>query len=266
MPKKSAAQLQREIDEALTQSPARGGSRTTFRRAGTKVSIEPSPSGRRAGLIHKGRKYGVLMEDARIGPAAGWDVYDVRLPDGSETSAYGFDLRLAPSTIARDAAKGGKRSHATKIASPAVKCPSPEHPLYPELRHIRQVAHDTSWTASQLAKDAEAAFRSGDCAKAATMLEAAKRVIAKERRKKHHATVKTHHPGKYLPGGVEGGTTRYVVTVPPTREMGSYKTRVRGPMDNARRDALWDYNSARDHDGLDPVERMPSGTKYTKEG
>ena len=76
------------------------------------------------------------------------------------------------------------REIAEALANPAVKCPSPEHPLYPELRHIRQVAHDTSWAASQLAKDAEAAFRSGDCAKAATMLEAAKRVIAKERRKK----------------------------------------------------------------------------------
>jgi hypothetical protein len=70
------------------------------------------------------------------------------------------------------------------LANPAVKCPSPEHPLYPELRHIRQVAHDTSWGASQLAKDAEAAFRNGDCVKAAVMLEAAKRAIAKERRKR----------------------------------------------------------------------------------
>lgn len=112
MPKKPAAQLQREIEEVLAKPSERPG--VTFRRAGTKVSIEPSPSGRRVGLIHKTRKYGVLMEDARIGPSAGWDVYDVRLPDGSETSAYGFDLRLAPSTIARDAAKGGKRSHATK--------------------------------------------------------------------------------------------------------------------------------------------------------
>jgi hypothetical protein len=70
------------------------------------------------------------------------------------------------------------------LANPAVKCPSPEHPLYPELRHIRQVAHDTSWGASQLAKDAEEAFRNGDCVKAAVMLEAAKRAIAKERRKR----------------------------------------------------------------------------------
>ena len=77
---------------------------------------------------------------------------------------------------------------ASSPAKPAVKCPSPEHPLYPELRHIRQVAHDTSWTASQLAKDAEDAFRHGDCAKAATILEASKRVIAKERRKRPRPT------------------------------------------------------------------------------
>ena len=72
------------------------------------------------------------------------------------------------------------------------------------------------------------------------------------------------------PAGPEGHATmretRYVVTVPPTRDVGSYTTRVRGPVANARRDALWDYNSARRHDGLPPVDRMPSGTKYTKEG
>lgn len=60
--------------------------------------------------------------------------------------------------------------------------------------------------------------------------------------------------------------TLYIVTVPPTAEVGSYKTRARGPIANARRDALWDYNSARRHDGLPPVDRMPRGTKYTKEG
>ena len=256
------------------------------------------------------------------------------------------------------------REIAEALANPAVKCPSPEHPLYAELRHIRQVAHDTSWSAAQLAKDAEDAFRNGDCAKAAMMLEAAKRVIAKERRKRPRATARgafatmktaratgdhatkssgasgngwttEHKPSgvtvierhafgskltvvpvnwsdpsgpanwsvtrgssqqvgfdhkrghaatakgakvaamqvaKDLPrrgAGVKRShatrDTRYVVTVPPTREMGSYKTRVRGPMPNARRDALWDYNSARDHDALPPVDRMPSGTKYTKE-
>jgi hypothetical protein len=65
-----------------------------------------------------------------------------------------------------------------------IKCPSPDHPLYPELRRLRQVAHDTSWAASQLAQDAERAFRNGDCDKAAELLEATKRTIAKERRKK----------------------------------------------------------------------------------
>lgn len=117
MPKKTAAQLQREINKALIQSPEPSGSGATFRRAGTKVSIEPSPSGRRKGLIHKTRKYGVLMEDARIGPGGGWDVYDVQLPDGSETSAYGFDLRLAPSAIFREAVGKRSKSHARKAKS-----------------------------------------------------------------------------------------------------------------------------------------------------
>ena len=117
--KKTPAQLQRDIDEVLARSgnDDDGGSGVQFGSAGTKVSIEPTPSARRRGgkgLIHKTRKYGVLMEDARIGPGGGWDVYDVRLPDGSETSAYGFDLRLAPSAIFREAIKKRKRSHAAK--------------------------------------------------------------------------------------------------------------------------------------------------------
>jgi len=57
----------------------------------------------------------------------------------------------------------------------------------------------------------------------------------------------------------------YVITMPPTNEVGSYKTRYCGPKAGARASALWDYNSARRHDGLPPVERLPRGTKITKE-
>ena len=110
---------------------------------------------------------------------------------GAVSNAGAFKFKAA-----KDAGEAKSR-HAAKKKSPAqldadiaeamsgtVKCPSPDHPLYPELRRIRQVAHDTSWAASQLAQDAERAFRNGDCAKAAEMLEAAKGVIAKERRRK----------------------------------------------------------------------------------
>jgi hypothetical protein len=61
------------------------------------------------------------------------------------------------------------------------------------------------------------------------------------------------------------GHVCYVITCPPTREMGSYKTRHCGPKATARQHALWDYNSARAHDGLGPVKRLPPGTKITKE-
>jgi len=58
---------------------------------------------------------------------------------------------------------------------------------------------------------------------------------------------------------------RYEVTVPPTREQGSYKTIVRdGYGETYRAAALWDYNSAREHDGLEPLKRMPAGTTYRK--
>jgi hypothetical protein len=80
-----------------TRKGARAKSaRAVFRRRGAPVEILPSPMYRAArgrGIIHKTRKRGVLMEDARIGPEAGWDVYDVVLDDGEMTSAYGFDLR-----------------------------------------------------------------------------------------------------------------------------------------------------------------------------
>ncbi len=58
---------------------------------------------------------------------------------------------------------------------------------------------------------------------------------------------------------------KYTVTVPPTSEQGSYKTTVdsRYSREPIRKQALQDYNSARAHDGLPPVSRMPAGTTYT---
>lgn len=57
---------------------------------------------------------------------------------------------------------------------------------------------------------------------------------------------------------------RYEVKVPPTAEQGSYKTIVSSSYyQTYRQAALQDYNSARAHDGLPPITRMPAGTKYT---
>jgi hypothetical protein len=56
----------------------------------------------------------------------------------------------------------------------------------------------------------------------------------------------------------------YIVTVPPTAEQGSYKTKARASYGQTMRGAaLQDYNSCRAHDGFPPVSRMPAGTKYT---
>jgi len=58
----------------------------------------------------------------------------------------------------------------------------------------------------------------------------------------------------------------YKVTVPPTMQMGSYSTTARDrEFESKEQEALWDYNSAREHDGLPPVKRMPKGTKYEKD-
>jgi hypothetical protein len=70
----------------------------------------------------------------------------------------------------------------------------------------------------------------------------------------------THHAHAHA-------TTRhcYVITVPPTAEVGSYKTKHCGSKTEARKHALWDYNKAREHDGLPPVKRLPAGTKVAKD-
>lgn len=59
---------------------------------------------------------------------------------------------------------------------------------------------------------------------------------------------------------------KYLVKVPPTKDMGSYSAICRGNyMQSYQQDALLDYNHARAHDGLDPLCRMPKGTIYTPE-
>jgi len=59
--------------------------------------------------------------------------------------------------------------------------------------------------------------------------------------------------------------TKYRVIVPPTEEQGSYETTVTNNLSpfTKNAEALWDYNSARAHDGLPPLKRMPRGTTYT---
>ena len=58
---------------------------------------------------------------------------------------------------------------------------------------------------------------------------------------------------------------RYQVTVPPTRDQGSYSCIASASYcETMKQNALWAYNSARDHDGLPPLSRMPSGTAYKR--
>ena len=58
---------------------------------------------------------------------------------------------------------------------------------------------------------------------------------------------------------------KYRVNVPPTMKIGSFTAIVSNEFDDTyKKDALWQYNSAREHDNLPPVKRMPKGTKYTR--
>lgn len=38
---------------------------------------------------------GTILDEGRIGPEAGWDVYDIKLDDGTETFAHGFELDVS---------------------------------------------------------------------------------------------------------------------------------------------------------------------------
>jgi hypothetical protein len=56
---------------------------------------------------------------------------------------------------------------------------------------------------------------------------------------------------------------KYRVTVPGTEEMSPYVSfATHSPMESLQENALWHYNSARAHDGLPPLSRMPYGTQY----
>lgn len=57
----------------------------------------------------------------------------------------------------------------------------------------------------------------------------------------------------------------YTFTVPPTKNVGSYKSTCRASLLETRAgSALWDYNRARAYDGFPPLTRMPKGTEYRR--
>jgi hypothetical protein len=60
-------------------------------KAGTRVCRRARKTPKGKGMSY-GKACGVLLEPARIGSGAGWDVYDIKLDSGRESSAYGFDL------------------------------------------------------------------------------------------------------------------------------------------------------------------------------
>ncbi len=56
---------------------------------------------------------------------------------------------------------------------------------------------------------------------------------------------------------------KYKVIIPPTNEVGSYTTVASASYgETARKNALYSYNSCREHDGLPPVKRLPNGTRF----
>jgi hypothetical protein len=95
----TSAKLDRNIHADLLA----GRIRSAYAPAGTLVEIQPAPANRAIiinsrtrDLWHGSKKRGVLIEDARIGPSARGDVYEVMLDDGKTAKAYGFDLMPIP--------------------------------------------------------------------------------------------------------------------------------------------------------------------------
>lgn len=56
---------------------------------------------------------------------------------------------------------------------------------------------------------------------------------------------------------------QYRVTVPFQDDMGSISpfTATSSGSESARQNALWHINNMRSHDGLEPLKRLPNGTK-----
>jgi hypothetical protein len=51
--------------------------------------------------------------------------------------------------------------------------------------------------------------------------------------------------------------------IPPTKYIGSYTlAATEGFFYTAKQNILWEYNKARLHEGLEPIKKMPRGTKY----
>lgn len=90
-----------------------------FVRAGAKVFRRARTSPRGQGMSYPAGRV-VLLEDARIGPDAGWDVVDVRLVEnGEESGAYSFDLsraQPAPETTALIKARHASE-HANRVSN-----------------------------------------------------------------------------------------------------------------------------------------------------
>jgi len=58
---------------------------------------------------------------------------------------------------------------------------------------------------------------------------------------------------------------RYVVIVPPTNDQGSTRFIASASYtETMRKNALWEYNNMRAHDGFEPLAKMPKGTRYEK--
>ncbi len=58
---------------------------------------------------------------------------------------------------------------------------------------------------------------------------------------------------------------RYKFTVPPTNDMGSHSGVCSSSGNETyQQNALWDYNSSREREGLEKLSRMPAGTRYTR--
>lgn len=109
----SARQLDRDIHDALLA----GRVSSAFAPAGTLVQIIPTPpdrtmiiNKRNKDLFHGTKKRGVLIEDARIGPGAPGEPYDVLLDDGKAARAYGFDLMPVPDTGRRTTSHLGRKT------------------------------------------------------------------------------------------------------------------------------------------------------------
>lgn len=121
---------------------------SNFVKAGTRVRIGRITAHANGATARKAAgdegKTGKIVDEGRIGPDAGWDVYDILLDSGRMTFAHGFELTKAGARKPRKKSpkKPAKKPRARRFADRSDR-PVSARSFDPELARMDKIASDT---------------------------------------------------------------------------------------------------------------------------